>query len=221
MYIPRAAIFDMDGLLIDSEPYWRLAHIEVVAKYGVSISEDDVRQMAGRRTDEVVEYWRNVHNIKVSGKDLEKEVVSTVLKSIRLHGKELPGVRHVISLLEQHGLVLALASSSSPEIIEAVLDKLKLAEHFATTYSAKFEEYGKPHPGVFITTAKKLGIETNECLVLEDALSGIRAAKAAGMKCIAVPEKVNFNHSEFKSEADIVLASLNDVKWETITELYS
>lgn len=217
----RAAIFDMDGLLIDSEPFWRTSHVNVLATHGAVITEDDVRIMAGRRTDEVVEHWRATYNLKVSAKDLENAIVNLVLENIRLYGLELPGVRHILSILEKHGTLLALASSSSPEIIEAVIAKLELTKRFSVIYSAKHEQYGKPHPGVFVTTAHRLGVDASECVVLEDALNGVRAAKAAGMKCIAVPEKINLDVAEFKNEADLVVPSLNDLDWATITKLFS
>lgn len=218
----RAAIFDMDGLLIDSEPFWRRSHIEVVGEHGVIITEDDVRHMAGRRTDEVVRHWREVHGLEhVPNEALESAVVTRVIENVRIHGTELPGVRKVIALFKQHDIPMAVASSSAPEIIEAVLQKLALKRHMHVAYSAKYEEFGKPHPGVFLTTAKKLGVNPEDCVVFEDSLSGVRAARAAGMKCIAVPEAPNINKPEFKAEADVVVPSLESVDWPMLTDLFS
>lgn len=217
----EAVIFDMDGLLIDSEPFWRASHIAAVAQHGAIITEDDVRVMAGKRTDEVVRHWRETKDLEyVPNEQLEADVVQAVITSVSKDGVELPGVRNLISLIEAHDIPMAVASSSSPEVIKAVLTKLDLFRHMAITYSAKHEEFGKPHPGVFLTTAKKLGVAAANCIVFEDALSGIRAAKAAGMKCIAVPELPNIEKLEFQA-ADIVVPSLKVVTWDMLTGLMS
>lgn len=217
----EAVIFDMDGLLIDSEPFWRASHVAVVAQYGGRITEDDVRVMAGKRTDEVVRHWRETLGLMhVPGDLIEADVVKAVIASIDKKGKELPGVRQIIKLLEEHSIPMAVASSSSPEVIEAVLTKLDVAKYMTVAYSAKHEEFGKPHPGVFLTTAKKLHVAASHCVVFEDALSGIRAAKSAGMKCIAVPDTPNLTKPEFK-EADLVVTSLEQVTWKMLTELMS
>jgi HAD superfamily hydrolase (TIGR01509 family) len=215
----KAAIFDMDGLLIDSEPMWHASHIEALAKHDVIINEDDVRAMAGKRTDEVVRHWRETYNIEhVPNDSIEIDVVSRLIERVKLNGQSLPGVDHVIQIFESNKIPMAVASSSSPEIIEAVLNRLGIAKYMKLAYSAKNEQFGKPHPGVFLTTAKKLGVSSGECLVFEDSLSGIKAAKAAGMVCIAVPEPVNRHKPEF-SIADLIADSLEDIDWSTITEL--
>jgi HAD superfamily hydrolase (TIGR01509 family) len=214
-----AVIFDMDGLLIDSEPFWRASHVTAVAQYGGAISEDDVRVMAGKRTGEVVRHWQETQGMQhIPNEQLEADVVTAVIDSIKKDGKELPGVRQVISLLEEHSIPMAVASSSSPAIIEAVLSKLALGKYMTVTYSAVHEAFGKPHPGVFLTTARKLNVDPINCIVFEDALSGIRAAKAAGMKCIAVPDRLNVDKPEFL-EADIVVPTLTQVTWEMVIGL--
>ena len=217
----RAVIFDMDGLLIDSEPFWRRSHMDALAEHDVSIDEEEVRKTAGRRTDEVVRYWRETYHLEhVPNDALEASVVAKVIAHIHLNGAELPGVRKLIALFNAHHVPMAVASSSAPEIIDAVLLKLDLARHMKVAYSAKHEAHGKPHPGVFLTTAKQLGISPKDCLVFEDSLNGVRAAKAAGMRCIAVPEAANMQKPEFAQEADLVVASLEDVTWASVGRLF-
>lgn len=216
----KAAIFDMDGLLIDSEPFWRSSHIQALAKHGTTITHDDVRKMAGRRTDEVVQHWQQTHDLHhIPAQELEDDVVASVISSVIDHGKELPGVFHVLELCKANSLPMAVASSSAQSVIDIVLQTLGLEDYFAFSYSAKNEEFGKPHPGVFLTTAQKLGVDPSDCVVFEDALMGIRAAKAAGMHCIAVPEAANAAVPEFSELADLVLPSLNEVTWQIITDL--
>lgn len=211
----------MDGLLIDSEPFWRSSHITALAEHNVLITEDDVRQMAGKRTDEVVHHWREAHGLQHIPNDaLETSVVSKVIASIQINGSELPGVRKLVALFEAHKIPMAVASSSAPEVIEAVLTRLDLERHMQVTYSAKHEAFGKPHPGVFLTTAKKLNVDPDQCLVFEDSINGVRAAKAAGMICVAVPETANLTRPEFTQEADRVVASLEDLDWHKISDLF-
>jgi sugar-phosphatase len=217
----KAAIFDMDGLLIDSEPIWQQSHIAVLDKRGVTITADDVRAVAGRRTDEVVEIWRDKHDLRhVPNEELRKEVIQKVIDGVKLNGKALPGAQRMLQMLQDCNIPIAIASSSSVDIIDAVIEKLNIRDYLTLTYSAVNETLGKPHPGVFLTTAEKLGVKPEECVVFEDALSGIRAAIAAGMKCIAVPEDVNIDKPEFSEESHLKVASLEDIKWEDITRLF-
>lgn len=218
----EAGIFDIDGLLIDSEPFWRRAHIEVVAYHGGAITEDDVRKMAGRRTDEVVNHWRENHNMAhVAPEKLEAAVVGRVKASIRKHGKALPGAYRLLQMFQDHNIPVALASSSAQDIIDTVIETLGLSPYIQFSRSAKMEKQGKPHPDVFLSTAKLLGCSPSQCVVFEDALSGIKAAKAAGMKCITVPEDVNLKKPEFHELADKVKSSLEDVTWKDITGLWA
>lgn len=175
--------------------------------------------MAGKRTDEVVNHWREALQLEhVETDALENDVVEAVLSSIINHGKELPGVFHILEILKSNGIPMAVASSSSQIIIDTVLSTLGLKDYFEFSYSAKNEPHGKPHPGVFITTAKRLGFKPGNCVVFEDAISGVQAAKAAHMLCIAVPESANYDKPEYDI-ADLKVPSLEVVNWETIKAL--
>lgn len=215
----EAVIFDMDGLLIDSEPFWRESHIQMLSSYGVSITEDDVRVMAGSRTDQVIRHWQEAFNLEYLSSDkLESEVETSVINKIKTVGKELPGVSQLISLIYSHNIPMAIASSSSPVVINAVVDKLSLRSYMQVVHSAKYERFGKPHPDVFLTTAKKLKVNASKCLVFEDSVNGILAAKAAQMKCIAVPEAVNISKLEL-NKADLVVSSLSEVDMKILQSI--
>ncbi|MFI5240770.1 MAG: HAD family hydrolase [Candidatus Saccharimonadia bacterium] len=215
----QAAVFDMDGLLIDSEPFWRKSHIEILGKYGFILTDDDVRTMAGHRTDEVVQNWKDRFGWKEPNNQIiEEQIVQNVKELISLNGFALPGVYTLIDLFESKKIPMAVASSSSPDLINAVLIHLNIKKHMSVIHSAKQEEFGKPHPGVFLTTAKKLDISPGECLVFEDSPSGVQAAISAGMKCIAVPE-IPHDKSKF-AYASLIVNSLNDVTWPTIKKLF-
>lgn len=216
-----AAVFDMDGLLIDSELYWQQAHVEAVKKYGHDLKQDVVRQKAGHRTVDVAQDWINLFGINESASELTQEIEEQVIITIERDGKALPGVYAALEMFATHDIPMAIASSASDNVISAVVSKLGLDKYILFAYSATHEAKGKPDPAVFLTAAKKLGVVPADCVVFEDALSGIRAAKSAGMKCIAVPELANQHKSEFKDSSDIILSSLNDLDWDMVKSLFA
>lgn len=183
-----AAIFDMDGLLIDSEPLWQDAEIATYAPFDVPVTRELCRATAGRRIDEVLSLWHE--RFDWQGPPVEEMVDRVLAEVTRLivdKGEALPGVHATMQRLRESGMKLAIASSSPPPLIEAVVRKFELAEFLHITHSGIHEPRGKPHPAVFLTAAKKLGVEPNRCLVFEDAPAGVAAGKAAGMTVIAVP----------------------------------
>jgi len=183
-----AAIFDMDGLLIDSEPLWQDAEIATYAPYDVPVTRALCRATAGRRIDEVLALWHERFDWQgPSVEEMAERVVEKVTALIMDKGEALPGVHETMGMLDQAGLRLAIASSSPPPLIEAVVEKLGLADLLELTHSGIHEARGKPDPAIFLSTAKKLGVTPQRCLVLEDAPAGVAAGKAAGMTVIAVP----------------------------------
>ncbi len=206
-----AVIFDMDGLLVDSEPLWVRAEIEVFGEVGVALREEDCALTKGLRTDDVIAYWHARRPwTGPSPLDVERRLVARVAELVRSEGRAMPGVAPAIAAARSVTPKLALASSSPSPIITAVLERLDLAAAFEVVQSAETEPYGKPHPGIFLTTARRLGVAATECVVLEDSLTGVIAAKAARARCIAVP----FDHPRHDARfvvADAVVASLDEV----------
>lgn len=218
----KAVIFDMDGLLIDSEPLWQKAEIEVFREVNVFLNHILCRQTTGLRIDEVVDYWYHKFPWKSIGKrELTEDIIKRVIELISREGEAKDGVGEILDFLTRKNVKIALASSSAYSIIDTVLNRLGIKEVFEEIYSAAEEEYGKPHPGVYLTTAKKLQIKPQECLVLEDSLNGVIAAKAAQMKCVAIPELFPDYHPKYII-ADLVMKSLSEVNndiWDKINHL--
>ena len=214
----EAVIFDMDGLLIDSEPFWRRAQVFAFKTVGLKLTDDDMKQTMGRRIDEVVEHWYHERPwTGASQKDIEALIVDKVIELVNSEGVAMPGMFEVLDMLKGRNMPMAIASSSYPEIIDAVVQKLGIESYFDHIYSAVHETYGKPHPGVFISTAATLGIKPSRCMVFEDSPSGVLAAKAAKMWCVAVPEESNKNH-KFIQTADLILESLSQFDEKTLTD---
>ncbi len=138
-----------------------------------------------------------------------ERVMEAVMQRMRTAGKPLPGVPETIEFFRTRGLPLALASSSYEIVIEAALDALGLRPMFASVRSAQHEPFGKPHPGVFLAAAADLERASTACLVFEDSLNGLIAAKAARMKCVAVPDAAHRSDARFEL-ADLRLDSLRD-----------
>jgi len=204
---PKAVIFDMDGLIIDSEPLWRIAEIKGFAAFGMPITEEECELTIGWRIDEVVAYWKKRRPWK-SGTEPEvvQSILDCLLEEIAANGKALPGILELLAYLQKENIRIALASSSPLFVIEAVIEQLQISDYFEIVKSAEHEDYGKPHPGIFIHTAQALGVGFEDCLVLEDSINGVIAAKAAKMKCVAIPATHQLDRKEF-GIADAIFAS--------------
>lgn len=204
----QAVIFDMDGILIDSEPIWRAAEVQVFNNCGIAFTDDDGRQTMGLRIDEVVQYWAYRYpNVTLDSEKIVRDILQGVIGNIELKGEPLPGVHETLKNMKDMNLKIALASSSAYDVINAVVDKFGIREYFETIYSAQEEQFGKPHPAVYLTTAQKLGVSPAYCIAVEDSLNGVISAKAAKMKCIVIPEKIQRQRKEF-GVADTMLDSL-------------
>ncbi|MCK9351942.1 MAG: hexitol phosphatase HxpB [Candidatus Paceibacterota bacterium] len=215
----EAAIFDMDGLLVDSMPLWREAQREMGVSLGFNLTAEDEKATMGLREDETVEYWYHRHPwTGRSIKDVENEIVSRVIELVKAKGKEREGVGDIMRFVKDKKLKTAVASSSPIRLIRATLEHFQLEKYFDELYSAEFEPYGKPHPAVYITAAKMLDVPIRNCIAFEDSLYGILAVKAAKMKCVCVPDEA-LRGSHTLSIADIVLPTLghfNDDVWKQL-----
>jgi HAD superfamily hydrolase (TIGR01509 family) len=203
-------IFDMDGLIVDSEPYWRVAESTVFGRLSVAPSREEFEKMMGWQISEVIQNWYNLHPWEnFSLKKTQEEILSEVEKQVKLNAVLLPGVLDALEFFREKKCVVALASSSPLVLIRGLMNHFGIYDQFNVVCSAEFEDYGKPHPAIFLTAAKHMNVIPTECLVLEDSFNGVIAAKAAKMKCIAVPCKEHFSQTRFDI-ADLKLKSLED-----------
>jgi beta-phosphoglucomutase-like phosphatase (HAD superfamily) len=211
----KAVIYDMDGVIIDSEPLWREALIHCFNKVGFDFSQDKCRVTQGMRLIEVVEYWYAQQPWEgKSIKEVDQDILTKVTALISEKGIAMDGVYESIAHFKSKGYKIALASSSASSLINVVLEKLNIKDEFEVINSAEFLELGKPHPEVFIKTARELNVPAINCLVIEDSFHGVLAGKAAVMKVIAIPEEKYHNDPRF-SIADYNLKSLTELS--TIT----
>ncbi len=201
-------MFDLDGLLIDSEPFWRQAEIEVFGTVGVELTEAETRQTMGLRIDDAVRHWFERRPwVGMSPVEVERAVTARVADLIEAEGSPMPGALDVIDLCRHRSIPMAVCSGSYAVVIEAALDKLGLSASMSAWHSAEWEPFGKPHPGPYLSTAAKLGVDPTACLVFEDSFNGAISAKAARMRVVAVPEPAALDSPRW-GFCDLVLASL-------------
>lgn len=207
----KAVIFDMDGLLINSEPFWQEAEIEIFKMAGINLTTTMCHETMGLRIDEAIKYWDKKFGLKKYTKQQVQEMImDKVVEFVLQKGEPLAGVIKCIEFFEEKNIPIAIASSSYYKIIQAVVKKLNITSYFDLIVSAEDTEYGKPHPGIFIETAKRLQISPENILVFEDSPNGVLAALSAQMKVIAVPDNELKNKKEFLA-ADLVIDSFE--KW--------
>ena len=184
----NTVIFDMDGLLIDSEPCWREAGSETLLQYDIRLTDEQHYATTGLRTPEWIEWW--FRHFKVDGSfapDAIGKIESLALEKICDKAMPMPGVEYIFDFFKERNFRIGLASSSSLALIETVADKLGIKDRLDAYSSAQSLRYGKPHPEVFLNCANQLGSSPLECLCFEDSFMGLVAAKASRMKCVVIP----------------------------------
>lgn len=208
---PTAVIFDMDGLLIDSEPYWEEAGKETMAEYGVTLKNELYHITTGLRTKEWVQYWFAYFNIDMKNvEQAETKIVEKAIDKIRAHGQPMPGVQYIFDFFKNQGCKIGIATSSPLALVNVVVEKLSIGHYLDAIKSAEFLPYGKPHPQVYLDCAQALDVSQLQCICFEDSFNGMIAVKAARMKCIVIPAPEQ--HAETRWDAaDIKLRSLEEV----------
>lgn len=205
----RAHIFDMDGLLIDSEPFWREAEIKVFKALNIPFTEEMCRETVGMRIDEVVEYWNQKLQLSMPVHQTANDIVDELISLVKKNGEALPGVLSTLQTLKENDRKMALASSSQMRIIKEVVKKLDIENFFDILHSAEFEKFGKPAPDVFLSTAKELNVSATSCIVYEDSRNGMLAGLSAQMKTIIIPEFPESEQEWFKQA---------HLKWNSLKE---
>ncbi|AGH38056.1 HAD-superfamily hydrolase, subfamily IA, variant 3 [Bibersteinia trehalosi USDA-ARS-USMARC-189] len=183
----KAVIFDMDGVIIDSEPMWAEAQIKTLHALGQQITEQDCEHLTrGKRIDQIAHIWIERYQLNANAEEVANQILRYAYEAILAQGCAMEGLYPLLDLLQKKNIPLALATSSAPMIIEAVFNKLNLWDYFRVQCSANDEAYGKPHPAVYLTAVQKLNVNINDCLVIEDSVTGLIAAKAAGLQTVIV-----------------------------------
>ena len=212
----KAVIWDMDGVIVDTAQYHHKGWQIVFRKRGANYTKEDFRRNTGKRSDAIIK--------SVLGEEISQGEIMAIIREKdenfrQLMGQNIrpfPGVLKLITSLKAHGFKIAIASSAPMENIQLITQSLKIHNRFDAIISGWEVTKGKPHPQTFLLTAEKLGVEAEDCIVIEDAISGVTASKRAGMRCIAV---TNTTPREELREADLVIDTLEEITVDDLERL--
>jgi beta-phosphoglucomutase len=213
----EAVLWDMDGVIADTMQYHYSAWRDILKTMGITVTLEQFRPLFGQRHDNIIRYalGNNLTHEQIEALSDKKQALyrERVSKDIR----PLPGAVELIKSLNQNKIKIALASSATPENVEVIVQGLKIEKYFQAFVNGTEVAEGKPSPLIFLLAAKKLGVPPVNCVVLEDAVAGVSAAKEGGMKCVAV---TNSLPREKLSKADLIVDSLAEVDLEVLKGLF-
>jgi beta-phosphoglucomutase family hydrolase len=213
----KAVLWDLDGVIADTGLWHFISWQQALKKLGRSFNEEDFRSIFGKRNDAIIATMlgNNVPEEKIE--DIVEDKEKFFRQNIRKDLKIFPGVLNLLILLRENGILCAIASSTPLENILLILNELKIKDYFqAIAYGHEVNE-GKPSPLIFLKAAEKLNVLTGNCIVIEDAIAGVTAAKRGGMHCIAV---TNSHPAGLLADADLVVDSLERVGLEELNKLF-
>ena len=212
----KAVIWDMDGVIADTAQYHLKGWQMVFQKRGANYTEEDFRRNTGKRSDTIV---REVLGEKIA----QGEIIAIIREKDenfrQLMGQNIrpfPGVLKLITSLKEHKFKIAIASSAPMDNIQLITQSLKIHNRFDAIISGWEVTKGKPDPQTFLLAAEKLGVEAEDCIVIEDAISGVTASRRAGMRCIAV---TNTTSREELREADLIIDTLEEITADDLDRL--
>jgi len=206
-----AVIFDLDGVLADSEPWWNQIDAKLLAEYGVSYRGEYHRNVLGVSYRLAVEFYKNAFHISAPVDELMRRRGEIATDFFANRVGLFPSARTTLEQLVEMKVPLAIATSSVSASACPFLDRTGIRSLFSVVVTGDEVQRGKPHPDIYLRTAKKRGISPETCLVIEDALTGVAAAKAANMRVAAIPDARFVDPREYEKEADYVLGSLSEI----------
>lgn len=212
----KAVIFDMDGVIVDSQPGYLEVDMKLLKDLGVDMTKEDYDSYIGTTTAYVWGAIREKFRLKQTTEELVNMERTAYLNYLQQDGnvKPMDGVKETIELLRSKGMKLAVASSSPIKVIEFTVKALKLGSYFDEIVTGDYVKRSKPEPDTFLYAAEKLGVPSNECIVIEDSNNGVIAAKRAGMKCIGYVSPHSGNQD--LSSADYIVDSFYKINMDMI-----
>jgi HAD superfamily hydrolase (TIGR01509 family) len=207
----RAVIFDLDGVLADSEPWWNEIDAKLLAEHGVTYRGEYHRSVLGVNYRLAVDFYKKAFGLSVPSDEMMQRRGEIAVAFFANRVGIFPSTRPVLQELRQMNVHLAVATSSLSASARPFLARHGLTAFFEAVITGEEVEHGKPHPDIYLRAAMKLRITADACLVIEDALSGIAAAKAAKMRVAAIPDRRFVDPRDYEKEADYLLGSLSEI----------
>lgn len=209
----QAAIFDMDGTLIDSMWMWRSIDIEYLGRFGIPLPEGLQREIEGMSFSETANYFKDYFQIPLTVEEIKNDWNQMAWEKYEKEVTVKEGVFEFLDYLKAHGVKMGIATSNSVELAQMVLEKRGLTPYFDAIHTSCEVKRGKPFPDIYEFVAEKLGVEPEHCLVFEDVVHGILAGKAANMKVCAIYDEYSLEQDEEKKQqADYYINSFEDLK---------
>ena len=207
----RAVIFDMDGVLVDSELHWEKVEKELWGRLGITMLDEFRKKILGLKTSDILELARKSYGLKVSPGETHRIYNNAALPVYEKYSSLLPGVTQLLSKLQARGATLAIASSSPELWIDTFLRRFSLHDVFPRVFSAEtLGVPGKPDPAIYTHTMREMSLRPEDTVIIEDSTNGFQAALASGAATVAVPDP-RWSRGDF-SAADLVISSLQDKK---------
>jgi beta-phosphoglucomutase family hydrolase len=214
----KAVIFDMDGVIIDSEPFQLIICLKLFKDLNINITEDEYNTFTGVSNTSMWTTLKNKYGMKETVSELVKLQTEAYINYLEANEeKPIPGVVEILEGLKNNNIKIALASSSPMEGIRLVIDKFQISDYFQAVISGENLKRGKPAPDIFLNAAKMLKVEPEYCTVIEDSNHGVNAAKAAGMKCIGFQNPNSGN--QYLEEADLIVNSMEELNFNRVKML--
>jgi HAD superfamily hydrolase (TIGR01509 family) len=207
----RAIIFDLDGVLADSETWWNQIDAQLLREYGADYHGEYHEQVLGVSYPIAVEFYKKKFDISAPTEEMMKRRGEIAAEFFADRVGLFPSTKNVLNELREMKLRLALATSSVSASARPFLDRHQLTPFFDVIITGDEIERGKPQPDIYVRVAEKLGVAADDCLVIEDSLSGIAAGKAAKMRVAAIPDRRFVDPRDYKKEADYVLDDLSEI----------
>ena len=219
--LPAAVIFDMDGVLIDSNPFHLRKWVDLLREHGIPFDEQELPKLIlGHRNDSAFRRFFGEQLTRAEIREFSAELEAKFRKAFAPHARLLPGLQRFIDECHAHGVVMAVASSAMSENVEFIVTRLELRPYMKAILTGDEVSHAKPDPEIYLKTAAKLGVEPAACVAFEDSFVGVEAAKGAGMKCIAVASTFPVEDLRRETHADLVVPSFGAVSLPTLGQLF-
>jgi beta-phosphoglucomutase-like phosphatase (HAD superfamily) len=217
----KAVIFDMDGVLIDSEPFHLVVNEKIFADLGINLGEEEYHSFIGTTHKDMWSMIKKRYNLPQPVPELVNMQVSgniNYIKNEEIEPIKIKGVAGLLSEIARESIKIGIASSSPTKVIKLVINKLRISDYFSAIIGGEEIKRGKPSPDIFLKAAKRLKETPSNCLVIEDSKNGVLAAKAAGMKCVGFKNPNSGNQDLEK--ADLIIDNYNSLNGSILRKLF-
>lgn len=219
--LPAAAIFDMDGVLIDSNPYHLQKWVNLLTEHKVAFNPVDLpKQIFGHRNDTAFRFFFGDQLTKAQRRQLSEELEERFRKVFRPHAKPLPGLAELIAECHEVGIPMAVASSAMSKNVEFIVDALGFRRYFAYLVTGDEVTHPKPDPEIYLKAAQHLGLEPARCVAFEDSFVGVESAKRAGMKCVGIASTFPVDELRAHTQADLAVGGFEELNLARLRQLF-